>query len=108
MRLANAKDAAALTEAFYAEGAQLLPPNAPMVKGKAAIRDFWTAFMQVAGADVALDSYDITEMGDNAYCVGRFSGTIHGQKQQGKYVVVYRRQSDGGYKAIVDIFNADV
>jgi ketosteroid isomerase-like protein len=39
--------------------------------------------------------------------VGRFTGTIHGKKEQGKYVVVCRRQSDGGYKAIVDIFNAD-
>jgi ketosteroid isomerase-like protein len=107
MRLANAKDAAGLTEAFYAEDAHLLPPNAPIVTGKAAIRDFWKAFMQVTGTDVVLDSYEISAAGDLAYGVGRWSGTIQGAHQKGKYVVVYRRQADGGYKAIADIFNAD-
>ncbi len=107
IRHANAKDAAALTKAFYAEDAQLMPPNAPMVKGHAAIQDFWTAFMKVTGTDVALESYEVTAAGDFAYCVGRWSGTIHGSAQKGKYVVIYRRQGDGSYKAITDIFNAD-
>jgi ketosteroid isomerase-like protein len=107
MRLANEKDAAALTEVFYAEDAQLMPPNAPLVRGKAAIRDFWTAFMQMTGTDIVLDSYDISAAGDLAYGVGRWSGTLQGRKQQGKYIVVYRHQGDGGYKAIADIFNAD-
>jgi ketosteroid isomerase-like protein len=107
MRLANAKDAAALTKAFYAEDARLMPPNAPMVKGHAAIQDFWTAFMKVTGTDVTLETSDIEAAGDLAYGVGRWKGTLQGTKQQGKYIVVYRRQGDGGYKAIADIFNAD-
>lgn len=106
MRHARAKDAAALTQAFYAEDAQLLAPGAPLVRGKAAIRDFWTAFLQVAG-DVMLDAHDSSASGDLAYCVGRYDGEIGGVRQQGKYVVVLRRQADGGYKAIVDAFNAD-
>jgi ketosteroid isomerase-like protein len=107
MRLANAKDAAALTDTFYAEDAKLLPPNSPIVQGKAAIREFWTAFMQIAGNDIKIDSYEISVAGDLAYCVGRYSGTLNGAHQTGKYVVVYGRQGDGSYKAIADIFNAD-
>jgi ketosteroid isomerase-like protein len=107
VRLARAKDAAALTEMFYAEDAQLLPPNAPLVRGKAAIRAFWTEFMKIAGDDVDIASDTIEPSGDLVCTVGHWSGTIGGQRAKGKYVVVARRQADGGYKAIADCFNAD-
>ena len=107
MKFARVKDAAGLTEAFYAEDAQLLAPGAPVIRGKAAIRDFWTGFLQVAGPEVTIDSQQIEGAGDLAYCVGRYDGEIAGARQQGKFVVVFRRQADGGYKAIADIFNAD-
>ena len=107
MRHANAKDAAALTEVFYADDAQLMPPNAPLMRGKAAIRDFWTEFMKITGTDVVLDTYDVSATGDLAYGIGRWKGTLQGKAQKGKYLVVYRRQADGGYKAIADIFNGD-
>jgi ketosteroid isomerase-like protein len=92
---------------FYADDAQLLAPGAPLIRGKAAIRDFWTAFLLVAGPEVTLDSQTIEASGDLAYGVGRYEAEIGGARQQGKFVVVYRRQADGGYKAIADIFNAD-
>jgi len=63
--------------------------------------------MQVTGPDVTIESDHIEAAGDLAYCVGRYDGEIEGKRQQGKYVVVFRRQADGGYKAIADIFNAD-
>jgi ketosteroid isomerase-like protein len=106
-RHANNKDANALTESFYAEDAQLLPPNAPLVRGKAAIRAFWTAFLAAGATDCALETQDVGMSGDLAYNTGRWTANMGGQKAQGKYAVVYRRQSDGGFKAIVDAFNAD-
>ncbi len=107
MKHARAKDAAALTEAFYAEDAQMLAPGTPLIRGKAAIRDFWTAFMQVTGPEVTIETQHVEASGELAYGVGRYDGEIAGARQQGKYVVVFRRQADGGYKAIADIFNAD-
>jgi ketosteroid isomerase-like protein len=107
MRLARVKDAAALTETFYTEDAQLLAPGMPLIRGKAAIREFWTNFMQATGPEVILDSHQIEAAGDLAYCVGRYKAEIAGEPQQGKYLVVYRRQADGGYRAIADMFNAD-
>jgi ketosteroid isomerase-like protein len=107
MRLANEKDAAALTELFYAEDAQLLPPGMPLVQGKAAIRGFWSEFMKIAGNDVTLETHTAGAAGDLVYGVGRYAGTMGGVRQTGKYVVVYKRQADGGLKAIADAFNAD-
>jgi ketosteroid isomerase-like protein len=107
MKFARARDAEGLTDAFYAEDAEVLAPGTPMIRGKAAIRDFWTGFLQVTGPDMRIESEHIAASGDMAYCVGRYDGELAGTRQQGKFAVVFRRQADGGYKAIADIFNAD-
>jgi len=107
MEHANAKDAAAVTEAFYAEDAQLLPPNAPMVRGKEAIRAFWEGMLPAGAGDLSLDTRDVYASGDLAYATGKYSVTIGGEKVDGKYAIVYRRQEDGGYKVVVDAFSAD-
>jgi ketosteroid isomerase-like protein len=72
VRLARNKEAAALTDMFYAEDAQLLPPGSPLVRGKVAIREFWTAFLRIAGDDVTLESHEIESAGNLAYCIGRY------------------------------------
>ena len=106
-RHANAGDAAAMTDAFYTEDALLLPPNAPQVKGKAAIRDFWKTFLAVGVSDVVLETVNVSSSGDLAYSVGKSGFTVAGAKQTGKYMCVYRRQSNGSYRAVADIFNSN-
>src|SRR5438105_1583313 len=75
---ANAGDSAALTEAFYADDAVLLPPNAPQAKGKAAIRDFWEAFLATGVSDIVLETGTISSSGDLAYGVGKYEFTASG------------------------------
>src|SRR5579884_746274 len=104
-RNANAGDAAALAEAFYAEGAQLLPPNSPLVEGKAAIRDFWAGFLAAGVSDAELRTGDVGASGSLAHGVGAYGFTLNGVRHEGKYLVVYRRQSDGSYRAIADAFS---
>ncbi|HLK51550.1 MAG TPA: nuclear transport factor 2 family protein [Bryobacteraceae bacterium] len=107
-RLANARSVDALVEAFYAEDAHLLPPHAPRVNGKAALRDFWKNFFAAINpSDVKLQTDEISSSGDLAYGVGKYSFTASGSQQTGKYVVVYRRERNGGYKAVVDSFSPD-
>ena len=101
----NARDAAVLTESFYAEDAQLLPPNAPRVKGKTAIRDFWTAFIAAGAAEMKLETGEVAQSGDLAYSIGAYGYTLEGVRHSGKYLVVYRRDAAGAYKAIADAFN---
>ena len=77
------------------------------MRGKAAIRDFWTAFMTGGPSDVSLRSEPQGESGDLAYCTGQYAFTMGGERHEGKYVVVLRRQSDGSYKAVADMFSAN-
>ena len=104
-RNANTKNAAELTNAYYAEDAQLLPPNSPPVKGRAAIREFREGFLAAGATDVKLETADIGASGDVAYSVGSYRYTQAGVRHVGKYVVVYRRQPGGEHKAIIDSFS---
>jgi ketosteroid isomerase-like protein len=105
VRNANAGNAAAVVEEFYAEDAQLLPPNSPIVKGKAAIRDFWTGIIAAGAGDVTLETLEVAASGDLIYNTGHYGFSLGGDRHIGKYVVVYRRQADGGFKAVVDSFS---
>jgi ketosteroid isomerase-like protein len=104
-RNANARDISALTEEFYANDAQLMPPNAPTVQGKAAIRDFWTAFFAAGVTDAKLDTHQTGASGDLAYSIGAYGFTLAGVRHAGKYLVVWRKEADGGYKCIADSFS---
>ena len=101
---ANAGDAAALSQSFYAEDAQLLPPNSPLAKGTTAIREFWTAFLAGKPADIKMETVDVTASGEMAYSVGTYRYTQAGVAHAGKYIVVYRKEGDG-YKCVADSFS---
>jgi ketosteroid isomerase-like protein len=51
--------------------------------------------------------------GDFAYAIGRHQLTIKTAsgaeiRDEGKYLVVYRRQQDGKWRAVADMFNSDL
>ena len=111
-KLANAKDSGALVKAFYAETAVVMPPNRPMVEGRANIRSFFQGLMDAGFTSIKLETTMIVSAGDLAYGRGRYSlslsppggAPIH---DVGKYVVVYRRQANGSWRAVADIWNSD-
>jgi uncharacterized protein (TIGR02246 family) len=112
MSAAASKDAKTLANAFYAADAVLMPPNAPLVKGRAAIQKFFQGLLDAGAAGVTLKTTKIEADGRLAYGRGTYSFSRPGPdgnltRDIGKYVVVYRRQKDGGWRAIADIFNSD-
>jgi ketosteroid isomerase-like protein len=107
VRNANSGNADALVEAFYANDAQLLPPNAAKLSGKPAIAEFWKGLIAAGASDVQLETTVISASGDLAYGVGRYKFKMAGEPQEGKYVVVYRRQQNGRYRAVVDMFSSN-
>src|SRR3954447_26551538 len=112
VRHATNKDAAALVSAFYAADAQLLPPNAPVIRGAEAIRQFWQGVLDAGGADVTLDTTLVDMSGELAYGIGQYSFTLPSAsggrtRDEGKYLVVYRRQSDGSWKVSADMFSSN-
>lgn len=113
IRHANDGDAAALTGAFYTDDAVLLAPGTPRFDGAEAIRAFWQGFIDGGARDVWIETTEIVEAGEYGYGIGAYRCTqpsASGGRVQdtGKFLVVYRRQTDGGWKVIADQFNSDL
>lgn len=100
VRAFNAGNSDAVT-AFYADDAVLLLPNAPIARGKASIRGMVVA---VAGQHPTLEFGPdrIAQSGDMAYETGHYTMTTGGNRDQGNYVAVWRRQSNGDWKMVAD------
>ena len=100
---------AALDE-IYTSDARILPPGAPMVSGREAIKKFWSDLIQSVNANSAvLESVDVMPAGDGVVEIGRATLTVGPQGQsatqiEAKYVV-YWRQEGGQWKWHVDIWN---
>lgn len=103
---ANRGDFAAMAE-VYADDARLLPPDAPIVSGKAAIADFWRAAGPALNLRaVRLETLEIDVAGDRAVEIGTAYLTLAEGAARMKYVVAWRRGADGEWRFAVDIWNA--
>lgn len=93
----------------YTDDAHILPPGAPMVRGRPAIRDFWAGAAEQMGiTGVGLETVELREAGDGqAQEIGRW--VMHGadgELGRGKYVVNWK--DDGGrWRWDWDIWNTD-
>ena len=109
-KLMNAKDwkgAAAL----YAEDAIVLPPNQAAVQGRAAIQASLEGFPPFSNFQV--QTLEIEGRGDLAYERGTNSLTVTPAgaapiEDRGKYVAIWRKQADGSWKILRDIWNSDL
>ena len=104
----NKGDAEALA-AMYAADAYVLPPGAELVRGRAAIQNFWGGAVQQLG-DAKLTTVDVLKLGPSAAReIGTFSFKTKDatpQEVAGKYVVVWRKIG-GKWLLATDIWNAN-
>lgn len=107
-KAAEAKDVAS-TSAAYADNAVLMAPGSPIMSGKEAITKGFTGMM--ADKNFALKfgptKVEVSKSGDMAYELGDYSLTLSDKKgkaqtTKAKYVVVWDKQADGTWKAVVD------
>jgi len=97
--------------ANYAEDAIVLPPDAEMVKGRAAIESFWKAVHDSGVKSAVLTVVDVKSSGELAAEVGTAVLTVQAPnqpeaRQNVKYVVTWKKQKDGAWKLYRDIWNA--
>jgi uncharacterized protein (TIGR02246 family) len=102
----NAGDADRLVSEFYAQDAHFLPPNHPMVTGQSQIRDTIRAFLEAGFAELVIRPVQINSSGDLAYVIGTFS-LGRPTSDTGKYLEVHRRQADGSWRCVADMFSSD-
>ena len=113
-KAAGAKDAEGAVS-YYTEDAAVMPPNAPIATGKEAIRGFWKSMVASPGFAVAWKAtkVDVARSGDLAYVIGTYELTLNDAtgkpvNDRGKYVEVWRKQADGKWKVVADMFNSDL
>jgi ketosteroid isomerase-like protein len=101
--------------AAYASDAALLPPNLPPQKGRNAIRAFWGGFLNAYTVRFEIGSDTIEGRGDLAYNVGHYRFTAvpkakadPGVADEGKFLEVLKKQSDGSWKYIVDMYSSNL
>ena len=112
-KVAAAKDLEK-TLSYYADDASMFPPNMTIVTGPEARRKAWTGLFAPAEMvfSNAATKVEVAKSGDLAYEIGTFQESFKDDKGNpvnlvGKYVVVWKKQPSGQWKAIVDIFNTD-
>jgi uncharacterized protein (TIGR02246 family) len=99
---------------FYADDAVQMPNKAPAAKGKENIRKNWAPMLAAPGPGFSwqTSSVELTRSGDLAYETGAYNFVTTDKKgktndEKGKYVVVWKKQSDGLWKVVVDTDNTD-
>lgn len=102
----------AALDQIYTPDARILPPGAPLISGRDAIKDFWSGLIESAHATSAvLASDDVLPSGDGVLEIGHATLTVEppGQaaaQMEVKYVVFWREE-DGVWKWHVDIWNSN-
>ncbi len=101
------------TVSYYGDGALLLAPNAPIARTKEEIRQAWMqVFVSIPpGANFSAETtkVEVASAGDLAYTTGTFAIELnHTAIDKGKFVDVWKKQPDGSWKAVIDIFNSDL
>jgi ketosteroid isomerase-like protein len=93
---------------LYTEDAVLLPPDAKLIRGAAAIQMFWRANAGQMQA-VLLMPLDLRLIGsDGAWEVGTFTVASAGslpEVYEGKYVIVWQKVGVGDWRIATDIWN---
>ncbi|MEX0735249.1 MAG: DUF4440 domain-containing protein [Steroidobacteraceae bacterium] len=103
----RANDAAGVA-ALYTEDAQLMPPDAVIVNGRAAIQEFIARTNPEGGAPIEIATVETLMFGDHAYRQGsyRLGGTGGGLPATGKFIELWKKVG-GQWLLHREIWNAD-
>lgn len=103
------------TASFYTDDALVMPPNSPVLKGKDAAREMWKSMFAVPGfgGGWKATTVEVAKSGDLGYTTGPYEITetdANGKPMtdKGKYLAVWKKQADGNWKCVADMFNTDL
>ena len=101
--------------AFCDEKGAVLASNAPIANGREAISKLFAGFFALQDLKISWhpDRVEVAKSGELAYTSGAYQMSFAGPDGKtvpdtGKYVTVWKKQPDGSWKVMLDIFNSDV
>ncbi len=99
---------------MLADDAYLLAPDAPLARGKEAIRSIIADLEARPGFSVSWEATaaDVGSAGDIGYTIGTYRMEMTNPDGEpiridGKYLTVWKKQPDGNWRVVADMFNPD-
>jgi ketosteroid isomerase-like protein len=98
---------------LYVADAMVLRSNYPLVRGAAAVREFFFSALDAGLGEAELEPLRVEVVGDLAYEAGKCkalvpSATGKRREERGKYLWVCARQSNGEWKLTADCWSSDL
>ncbi len=99
---------------YYADDAVVLPPNMPIVNGKAGAQQTWLTMLVPDNSISWTTSTAVSAAsGDMVVTQGTYTASFQGPDgkavpETGKYLEVWKKQADGSWKVVRDIWNSDL
>lgn len=113
MKVFSAKDLDK-SVAFCDEKGAVLAPNAPIAEGKEAIAKSFSGFFRLVDLKITwhADKASVAKSGELGYTSGTYEMSYSAGAakiaDRGKYVTVWKKQANGDWKVVLDIFNTDL
>lgn len=109
-----ATDSVEKTLSYWADDAIVMSPGQPAIKGKNAIREMIAGASKIPGFRISWEpiSVVVSKSGDMAYMIEQNQITVNDSlgkpvTEFNKSVTIWRKETDGSWKNIVDIWNAE-
>src|SRR5882672_3647167 len=85
---------------YYAPDATIYPPGMPLATGPGKIREVLTEMSSAPGFALEFGpaKAEVSTSGDIGYTSGSYQATMYGSTEKGKYISVWKKQSDGNWK----------
>ncbi len=113
-KAAGAKDLEK-TVSYYTDDALVMPSNSPVLQGKDAARAMWKGMFAIPGfgGGWKATKVEVASSGDLGWVTGSYEITetdASGKPMtdKGKYLAVFKKQADGSWKCVADMFNTDL
>ncbi|MGA7167657.1 MAG: SgcJ/EcaC family oxidoreductase, partial [Candidatus Sulfotelmatobacter sp.] len=98
---------------LYSPDALVLRSNLPLLRGAAAVREFFYSALEAGLGEVEVEPIRVEVIGDLAHEVGRYSALVPGttgkrREERGKYLWVFAKQSGGEWKLASECWSSDL
>jgi uncharacterized protein (TIGR02246 family) len=98
---------------LYAPDAIVVRSNLPLLRGAAAVHEFFFSAIESGLGEVAVEPIRVEVLGDLAHEVGRYSALVPGtagkrREERGKYLWVFAKQSSGDWKLVSECWSSDL